>query len=342
MAAAALSEPGAAAASAAEPLPLWLSENLVFEVGPTSTRMIVPRLRRRFELDAASLAFVAAISASNERGQPYSIDTNHPLLPVAEAFFELGIAQDTRPQQQPPARPSLLEIAAMRMSQVGRARPDTAGDWGRGRYLRSAETAISLGEPSPPGAELFEVLERRRSSRRPGPRSITLEGLGDLLACSYRMRSLAAEGKGEISFRPVASGGATHAIEIGLAVRSVDGLEDGLYRYDSIAHGLCRLPSGEGDETRLARSAALSMGSAEDPPLLLVFLADLDRVAAKYADSALALTYLDVGCLIQQLYIVAEGLTLPACAIGGGDAPLIERLFSPTPNHHFVAGFVIW
>jgi SagB-type dehydrogenase family enzyme len=150
---------------------------------------------------------------------------------------------------------------------------------------------------------------------------------------------------GEISYRPVASGGARHPIDVFVAALRVSELEEGIYQYNPLMHQLTPLDIPSTAAATLSKIALTALGDIPDilPGITLLFIAVPARTACKYEDMSLALIMKDLGCITQQLYLLIQGLGLTGCAVGGAEPTAIEEgLGLRTTQEVFVGGFVIW
>jgi len=174
------------------------------------------------------------------------------------------------------------------------------------------------------GRDFFSVLNARRSLRERGTQPLSAEQLGIFLYCTGRVQQHlpASPAQGhhyEASLRPCAAGGAIHELEYYLTVSRCRGIEPGFYHYDPREHVLeCLGPLGAPQEKLLA-DARMAMGG-KDCDLLITLAARFQRVAWKYRSVAYALVMKNVGCIYQQMYLVATALNLAPCALGGGNA----------------------
>jgi len=190
-----------------------------------------------------------------------------------------------------------------------------------------AEDHIALYRPTSnsDGPQFFEVLEARRSRRAEEATPMTLRQLGEFLWRSARVQThIPADpdrpGAYESTLRPYPSGGAMHELELYLTVTRCDGLKPGFYHYDPMGHALERLANPEEEQRRLVQAAMNSSGLKQLPDLLITLTARFGRVAWKYEGVAYALTQKNVGCLYQQMYLVATALNLAPCALGAGNS----------------------
>jgi SagB-type dehydrogenase family enzyme len=169
---------------------------------------------------------------------------------------------------------------------------------------------------------LTAVLEDRRSIREHDEdRPPTLGQLGEFLYRSARTRRVTTVDGVEYASRPYPSGGSAYELELYPLVRRVDGLDPGLYHYDSVDHRLRLVRDASHPATRrLLRVAAFSSATGAQPQVLIVIAARAGRLMWKYQDMAYSLILKHVGVLVQTMYCVATAMGLAPCGLGGGDS----------------------
>ena len=181
---------------------------------------------------------------------------------------------------------------------------------------------VVLPSPSSEPVEepgFFRVLERRRSSHRLQP--MTLEDLGEFLFRCCRITRRIGDGEDEVVQKVYPSGGSLHPLRVFTAVTSCQGCEPGLYLYRPEEHALARIRGLDAAVERLLLDARNSAGGLpEHPPVLLIISARFRRTAWKYESIAYRLMLMEVGTLLQTMYLVAAALGLSACALGSGDS----------------------
>ena len=129
-----------------------------------------------------------------------------------------------------------------------------------------------------------------------------------------------------IASRPYPSGGALYELEFYAAIAACDGLDRGLYYYESRHHGLIRIRGSSAELTGLLEDAADSAGIPEDTvQVLLVLAARAPRISWKYASIAYALILKHVGVVYQNMYLAATAMGLGPCALGCGDSDTFAR-----------------
>ncbi|MBU0956469.1 MAG: SagB family peptide dehydrogenase [Spirochaetes bacterium] len=198
-------------------------------------------------------------------------------------------------------------------------------------HIRSAEAvridlpdakAGSLGD-----ASFTEITRERRSVRKFKPGGLSLEELTYLLwACAGSRRP---------PFRTVPSGGCRHPLDVVLYVREVEGLQPGLYRYDSPNHQLLleravAPAAGQSEENfRLELDKdfdAALLGQLWNSPVVFVWTALPYRSEWRYTVAAAKLVLLDAGHSCQALYGACTALKLGCCAVGAYSQEKLDAL----------------
>lgn len=191
--------------------------------------------------------------------------------------------------------------------------PEPLFDWGplgrRGNALQSAGL---------PPIHLAEAL-RRRASRR-GPHGPLAQ---DQLATLLWEATTAPGGEG-LTGRTYPSAGAQYAARLRLLIRSVSGIEPGVYDADidrRMLVPIAPLPP-------VADVAAISMWFTDGPPgpmqvdvntlpALIGVVLDVRTIRARYGLRALRMALLEAGHLTQNLALVAAATDLQLCPVGG-------------------------
>lgn len=189
---------------------------------------------------------------------------------------------------------------------------------------------------------LTAALETRRSKRTWN--SLSLKELGEFLYRACRVtRSISSVGGAE-TFRVYPSGGNRHPLETYLVIRTASGLQPGLYRYDPWSHRLLLLREMGEDVESLLTDAEIATGTPSmKATVLVVITARFRKTSWKYESIAYHLILVEVGALIQTMYLVATAMGLNACAIGCGDSDRFARLirssyYSETSVGEFLLG----
>ncbi|MGH4023794.1 MAG: SagB family peptide dehydrogenase [Pseudonocardiaceae bacterium] len=170
---------------------------------------------------------------------------------------------------------------------------------------------------------LTTVLEDRESVREhDDDNPISVDQLGEFLYRCARTRMVRHGDDGiEYANRPHPSGGSVYELELYPVVRLADGLDPGMYHYDSHAHRLETVCDASSPALRrLLRVATHSTVAARPPQVLIVVSARIGRLMWKYEAMPYALALKHVGVLYQTMYCVATAMGLAPCGLGSGDS----------------------
>jgi SagB-type dehydrogenase family enzyme len=191
----------------------------------------------------------------------------------------------------------------------------------RAQVQRSGKRAphlpfVPLPEPKLPDVSLDAAIRGRKSIRQFSGEPVGLGQTSTLLHCAY--------GRLESHRRVVPSAGGLYSLELFLLALGVDDLPQGAYRYDTLAHGLEKLPAVPG---RSVRSAFVVPTDADSSAALLVLAGVFWRTRFKYGTRGYRFVLLEAGHAAQNVLLAASALELAALPFGGFyDRPLDEIL----------------
>jgi SagB-type dehydrogenase family enzyme len=177
------------------------------------------------------------------------------------------------------------------------------------------ERCVALpGAPEP--GPVAQALAARRSCRRYAAHALDARVLSGLLAGAYGVLPMAAHGEGRVALRrPVPSAGALYPLELYACLARVDGVPDGVYRYQPLHHRLEPVrppPTGaELDELLLAQAYVAQAN------VLLFVAAGLGRTLDKYGPRGYRYLLLEGGHVVQALCLLAHEHGLASLCIGG-------------------------
>jgi SagB-type dehydrogenase family enzyme len=183
------------------------------------------------------------------------------------------------------------------------------------RSTKRYPTAPLVRLPKPDLGEfsLADALTRRRSRRSDVSRPLALPQLATLLGAAYGVTArLEASGQ---AFRTAPSAGALYPLELYVATRLVDGVDQALFHYDPLRHVLEHLrPLDPGHELApLAPYPELVRGCAA----LIVMTAMFWRSRFKYGARAYRFALLEAGHVGQNLMLAATALGVAVVPLGG-------------------------
>lgn len=246
------------------------------------------------------------------------------------ATYPMGLTGSPEPVVKPPLGTTVIPLH----------RPS----W---RTLTEADPALTV------------AMEARRSMRVYGSKPVTATELGDLLYRTARVRSLIdpapagdlggtqpgepgplpaaaapAEATGEpedvdkrLSDRPYPGGGACYELELYVTVAQCHEIPAAIYHYDPVGHQL-ELVNADSKMAGELLSNAMRAGGMDAPPSVLITMtARFRRLSWKYEAMGYALALMDVGVLIQSLYLVCTAMNLAPCALGSVRIDTTARAF---------------
>jgi SagB-type dehydrogenase family enzyme len=167
---------------------------------------------------------------------------------------------------------------------------------------------------------LVEAIRGRRSHRKYGPESLTLEELSFLLWATQGLTSLEAES--QRSQRTVPSGGGRHPFETYVLVNRVEGLPPALYRYLPVDHKLCLEQEGPGLVDGIHEG--LRRQYVKDSAVVFLWTVIPYRTEWRYSVVSHKVIALDAGHVCQNLYLAAGSIGAGACAIAAYDQEKLD------------------
>jgi len=158
------------------------------------------------------------------------------------------------------------------------------------------------------GIPVEEALNRRKSCRDFMSRPLTLGQLSQILWSAQGSSS-----RGSF-YRTAPSAGATYPLDIFCCVGKVEGIQQGVFIYAPREHVIAL--HLEGDKRRELAEAALWQDFIREAPLSIIVAATLERIIARYGERGRRYTFIEVGHVGQNIYLMAESLGLGTVAVG--------------------------
>lgn len=184
--------------------------------------------------------------------------------------------------------------------------------------------------------DIYQCIKDRRSNRLYSEEAISLEELSYLL---WATQGITKTNKAGITFRTVPCSGATHSFETYLFIMDVTGLDQGIYRYLPVEHGLMLILAIDDLDRRLdtisldqpfvphfTKKSAVAFAWSTTPY----------RSEWKYDITAHKKILIDVGHICQNLYLAGESLELGVCAIGIYDQEAVDNLLQLDGEEEFI------
>ncbi len=169
---------------------------------------------------------------------------------------------------------------------------------------------ILLPRPSPPEADIWDCLQKRRSVRKYSKRPLEPESLSALLWASQGITAT----MGRYLLRTAPSAGALYPVETYLCVNNCVSIKRGIYHYDPVSAALELLAPGDFGE-RLAHSA-FGQRMCSSAPVVFIWSAIPRRTMAKYGSRGMRYIFMDAAHICANLLLAVPALGLGACPIG--------------------------
>ncbi len=167
---------------------------------------------------------------------------------------------------------------------------------------------MKLPEPRYESETSMEAaLLQRRSIRAYSGENLTIEEVSQLL---WAAQGITAPWGG----RTAPSAGALYPLELYVVIGTVDGIDDGVYRYRPEKHELEKVK--DGDVRAELADAALGQECIRDAAINIVFTAVYERTTGKYRERGIRYVYMEAGHAAQNVYLQADALDLGTVTIG--------------------------
>lgn len=186
---------------------------------------------------------------------------------------------------------------------------------------------IELPEPKfDSQTSIEEALLQRMSVRNFTEQPLTLKQVSQLLWSAQGITTRPDGRKG----RTAPSAGATYPLEIYLAVRNVEGLEPGVYRFIPQGHKLEKILTGN-VHPQLSQ-AALGQPWVAQAPINIIIGAIYERTTAKYGDRGTRYVHMEVGHVGQNISLQVIGLDLGTVVVGAFNDNEVKKIVNLAEN----------
>ena len=172
--------------------------------------------------------------------------------------------------------------------------------------------------------DFLGIINRRKSHRVYTDEAISLTELAYLLWCTQGVKEV--RGKAYATLRTVPSGGARHPFECYMAVRKVEGLEEGLYHYLPMAHQIERLGDIE-DMDSFINESLCEQTWAIKSSVVFYYSCVFYRAEWRYGIWAHGPVLIDAGHVTENLYLASESIGLGGCAIAAVEPEPSNKAF---------------
>ena len=242
------------------------------------------------------------------------------------------------------ARPRLSHAWSMRgAAGRGRLSPAAVEDLTFRPRTHADENAaiVGLAELRPfPVDSLAEVLRCRRSPTRYDSSPISLDQLGQLLGGACGITGELVAGDRSIPLRAHPSPGALYAVDAFVVPTRVEGLADGVYRYDAPRHVLAAVHDRRVDPASFCLPDVRDVVTGTAAFIALTIC--LSRVTPKYGDESYRILVAEAGCIAENLILVAHALGLRAGPFTGVFDSLVDQALGlDSQEASFVVGVLV-
>lgn len=209
------------------------------------------------------------------------------------------------------------------------------------RHSDNDAKIVDLAAPRAfPIDSLTEVLRQRRSPTSYDSSPISIDHLGQLLggACGITGELVMADRR--LPLRAYPSPGALYAVDVYVIPSRVEGLPNGVFRYDPERHALVTVNDRRVDPVSfcLPDGRAVVGGIAAFIALSIC----LTRATQKYGDESYRILVAEAGCLAENLVLVAHAMGLRAGPFTGVFDRLVDRAIGLEPEEaRFVVGVLV-
>ncbi len=179
----------------------------------------------------------------------------------------------------------------------------------------------------------LSLLEGRKSVRVYKPGDLSLAALSFLLWSTQGVTGI--RGNGYAAIRPVPSAGARHPFETYLAIFHVEGVEPGIYHYLPLEHAL-ELIHTPYDLEELVSISLCDQQWAAKGAVTFFYTAVPYRSEWRYSVRSHRVMLMDVGHVMQNLYLSSGAVGCGTCAIAAFDQETADRLLQVDGQEEFV------
>jgi len=171
--------------------------------------------------------------------------------------------------------------------------------------------------PAAPHTSLMPLMKARLSTRAFRPELVPLATVTGLLTAAYGVVAIQREGgRSDVPVqRSIPSAGGLYPLEIFAFLRRIDGLEDGIYHYDPMGHGLRQMSGG--DPFAGLEEVFYTHPFIREANGIVVFAAVFERMQKKYGPRGYRYVLLEAGHGAQNLCLSASELGVATLCMGG-------------------------
>jgi len=180
---------------------------------------------------------------------------------------------------------------------------------------------IKLPEPIyESNTSIEEALLERRSIREYKDMPLTLTEVSQLLWAAQGITAPAQGG------RTTPSAGALYPLEVYVVIGNVEGVREGVYKYNPGEHELVKVK--EGDTRDELAAAAHGQTWVRDGSIVIVISAVYEQTTQKYGDRGIKYVHMETGHAAQNVYLQAVSLNLGTVVVGAFRDDEVKRILN--------------
>jgi SagB-type dehydrogenase family enzyme len=169
------------------------------------------------------------------------------------------------------------------------------------------------------------ALFERRSIRNYKDEPLTLAEVSQLLWAAQGITN-------ERGFRTSPSAGALYPLELYVVIGNVEGISEGIYRYNPEEHELIRIVNG--DKRAELCDAALGQSWIKEGAISIVFSAVYERTTKKYGGRGIRYVHMELGHAAQNVYLQAVSLNLGTTVVGAFNDEEVKKIIKMADEEH--------
>ena len=174
-----------------------------------------------------------------------------------------------------------------------------------------------------PKKDLREAIEERISIRAYADIPLTVNELSWLLWATQGVKKVGFAMGSHRTYRTVPSAGGRHPFETYLAIRSVDGIPSGLYRFLALEHALQEILVQ--DVSSSIAAICKNQSFITQAAVTFIWVAEAYRTVWRYQNRSYRYIFKDAGHVGQNLYLAASSISCGVCGIGAFDDLALSR-----------------
>ncbi len=190
----------------------------------------------------------------------------------------------------------------------------------------SSTGRITLPQPAYDSTTSIEkALLGRRSARDYKDEPLTLAEVSQILWAAQGITD-------ERGFRTSPSAGALYPLELYVVIGNVEGISEGIYRYNPEKHELIKIV--DGDKRVELCAAALGQSCVKEGAMTIVFSAVYERTTRKYGERGIRYVHMEAGHAAQNVYLQAVSLNLGTTVIGAFNDEEVKKIVKMADEEH--------